>query len=406
MEEPHHEALVQQFNELTGAAPAEALQYLTANRWDLSSAAAEYFTSQDEKQMEGDKKEATSVQDDKPYTGPRTLDGKPVAESDSKFGSSSRASAPQKKKSGIATLGSLSQEKETVDNFDDSDDDEFKGGKEPRDLFAGGEKSGLAVQDPTENYNHPKKLARDILKMAKANAARLGGESSATPPSRFRGNGQTLGGDDTPSRVVPNPEQQAPELGLAMTKTLHLWNDGFSIEDGPLRRFDDPQNAADLQMIRQGRAPVHLMGVRHNQPIDVQLIKHDENYKAPPKKYTPFSGTANRLGSPVPGFSTNSSTPAPTSTETTVPDIDLDPSQPVISLRIQLANGTRLPARFNPTHTIGHIYRFVEAAYPSSDSRPWVLATTFPTKNHTEKDLPLSEVLELKKGGTVVQKTT
>lgn len=118
--------------------------------------------------MEGDKKEATSVQDDKPYTGPRTLDGKPVAESDSKFGSSSRASAPQKKKSGIATLGSLSQEKETVDNFDDSDDDEFKGGKEPRDLFAGGEKSGLAVQDPTENYNHPKKLARDILKMAKA----------------------------------------------------------------------------------------------------------------------------------------------------------------------------------------------------------------------------------------------
>lgn len=404
MEEPNHEALIQQFNELTGAAPAEALQYLTANRWDLSSAAAEYFTSQDEKEMEETKTEDKNSNDDRPYTGPRTLDGRPAAESAAKFDLNSRASAPPKKKSGIATLDSLNQEQNLSDNFDDSDDEDFKGGKEPRDLFAGGEKSGLAVQDPTENYNYPKKLARDILKMAKANAARLGGEPSATPPSKFRGNGQTLGGDDTPSRTVPNPEQKSPELGLAKTKTLHLWNDGFSIEEGPLRRFDDPQNAADLQMIRQGRAPVHLMGVRHNQPIDVQLIKHDENYKAPPKKYVPFSGTANRLGSPVPGSSANSSTPTPTSIEASTPEVELDPSQSVITLRIQLANGTRLPVRFNPTHTVGHIYSFIERAIPGSDSRPWVLATTFPNKNHTEKTLTLGEVPEFKKGGTAIQK--
>lgn len=43
----------------------------------------------------------------------------------------------------------------------EGDDDE-----QPRDLFAGGEKSGLAVQDPTKR--DPKSLVNDILKKARS----------------------------------------------------------------------------------------------------------------------------------------------------------------------------------------------------------------------------------------------
>jgi len=247
------------------------------------------------------------------------------------------------------------------------------------------------------------------------NAARPGGASpgepsSSAPPSRFRGSGQTLGGDDTPSQVIPDPHaNSAPAEGPVQVRVLHLWEDGFSVEDGPLRRFDDPANATDLSMIRSGRAPLHLMGVNVDQPVDVQLVKHDENYKALPKKYKPFSGSGNRLGSPTPGASSSTAAPAAASqpSASTAPvEPVIDASQPTVALRLQLANGTRLPARFNTTSTIGDVYTFVNQAAPGSSERPWVLATTFPNKDHTDKSLVLGEMPEFKRGGTAVQKWT
>jgi len=47
------------------------------------------------------------------------------------------------------------------------EDDEDEAGR-PRDLFAGGEKSGLAVQDPSQKSSDPMKLINDILAKAKA----------------------------------------------------------------------------------------------------------------------------------------------------------------------------------------------------------------------------------------------
>jgi UBX domain-containing protein 1 len=108
-----------------------------------------------------------------PYTGPRTLDGRPAPASIPAAGSSS-SSAPPKKKGGFATLDSLNQAGPSgghaghghAHDDDDSSDEDFQPGEEPRDLFAGGEKSGLAVQDPARN--DPRKVVNDILKKARA----------------------------------------------------------------------------------------------------------------------------------------------------------------------------------------------------------------------------------------------
>lgn len=153
------------------------------------------------------------------------------------------------------------------------------------------------------------------------------------------------------------------------------------------------------------------MGVRPDQPVDVQLIKHEDKYTPPPKVYKPFSGSGQRLGSPTPGGPSISSPPAPAaapvaSSSSSVAEQAVDSSQPTVSLRLQLANGQRLPARFNTTHTIGDLYDFIDRAYPGSSARPWVLATTFPNKDHTDKSLTLGEVAEFKRGGTAVQKWT
>jgi UBX domain-containing protein 1 len=109
-----------------------------------------------------------------PYTGPRTLDGRPAPASIPSIGSTSK-SAPPKKKGGFATLDSLNQgpsgghagHGHAHDDEDESSDEDYEPGEEPRDLFAGGEKSGLAVQDPS-NRNDPRKVVNDILKKARA----------------------------------------------------------------------------------------------------------------------------------------------------------------------------------------------------------------------------------------------
>jgi len=143
---------------------------LGANRWDLSSAVTEYFTAQEEGIQEAQEGGEDDPQEAEAYTGPRTLDGRPAPAAIPTVGSSSRAAAPPKR-GGFATLDSLGQASgghgHAHDDDDDSDDEDFKPGEQPRDLFAGGEKSGLAVQDPN-NRNDPKKVVNDILKKARA----------------------------------------------------------------------------------------------------------------------------------------------------------------------------------------------------------------------------------------------
>lgn len=122
----------------------------------------------------------------------------------------------------------------------------------------------------------------------------------------FQSPGNTLGSEDTPSQVVPDPEAPAPRpsssrgsflpslpgmypRGFAnlfgggggntpaapaaqqqqeeaeedrdlpedyneesVTRHLTLWRDGFSVEDGELMRYDEPRNMALLKAIQEG----------------------------------------------------------------------------------------------------------------------------------------------------------
>lgn len=199
---------------------------------------------------------------------------------------------------------------------------------------------------------------------------------------------------------------------------MHLWPDGFSIDDGELHRFDDPANAEDLRMIQSGRAPVHLMNVRYDEAIDVKLQQHTENYRPLPKVYRPFGGEGRRLGSPVPGeaattaaattitlpTSVASGAGTTASSSATGPGSSVDDSQPTVTIRIQMPDGTRLPARFNMSQTVNDIYEFISRASPELRAGGWVLATTFPNKDHTDKSLVIGDMAEFKKGGTAVVK--
>lgn len=248
--------------------------------------------------------------------------------------------------------------------------------------------------------------------------------------SHFTGRAQTLGGDDAESRVIEDPSAPmqggragggaaggaAGGQGLPrVTRTMHLWADGVSIDDGPLFRFDDPANEGIMEQINQGRAPLSLLDVQPNQEVDLNLDPHQgENFVQPKKKYKPFGGSGQRLGSPTPGPAgpsttrTNTTSQPSASTSSSAAskpaEMQIDDSTPTLQLQIRLGDGTRLSSRFNTTHTIGDVYSFVNRASVESTQRPYALMTTFPSKELDDKSAVLGDMSDFKRGGVVVQK--
>lgn len=128
--------------------------------WDINQAAASYYTTEDPIPAPSQEEEE---QENEPYTGPRTLDGRPAPQAIPSVGSSSNSTS--RPHGGIATLGSIGGDAHAGHGHDDDDDSDDE---KPRDLFAGGEKSGLAVQDPKSDPKSPKSLIQEIINKAKA----------------------------------------------------------------------------------------------------------------------------------------------------------------------------------------------------------------------------------------------
>jgi len=240
-----------------------------------------------------------------------------------------------------------------------------------------------------------------------------GGDDPKPRPTHFTGTARTLGGEDTESQTIEPPtapvtSQRPPRV----ERILHFWNDGFSVDDGDLYRTDDRRNQEILDGIRQGRAPLSIMNVLPGQEVDVEIKQHQENYVKPKKKYQPFGGSGMRLGSPTPGDPSVAvatppaapAAPAAASLSSAPMQVDVNESEPMVSLQIRLADGTRLSSRFNTTHTIGDVYSFVMASRPQNQGQEWVLMTTFPSKELSDKSVVLGDLSEFKRGGVVVQK--
>lgn len=151
----------------------------------------------------------------------------------------------------------------------------------------------------------------------------------------------SFGGDD-------DDEEDDEMGGESVERRLTFWRDGFSIEDGPLFRYDEPRNQQLLSLIRAGRAPLELFDVRFDQPLKIAVDQRtNEDYTEPPKQPAkPFSGGGNRLGSATPDIagaraSTTAPAAAPAAPAAAKPEIKVDASKPVTTIQLRLGDGTR-----------------------------------------------------------------
>ncbi|KAL9709046.1 protein phosphatase regulator [Leucoagaricus gongylophorus] len=285
----------------------------------------------------------------------------------------------------------------------DNDHDEESGDENDKreSWFAGGERSGISIQNPDrqrdgESQTRGGYLVRELLRRAAE-----GGAVAPEPRSMggfrvFSGGGHTLGSDEMDSTFIPDPDGQVEEDEV-VTRTITLWKDGFQIEDGDLMRYDDPNNVQILESINAGAAPIHLLNVRPGQPVELRINPRQQELYDPPTGVRMFGGSGQRLGAPVPELVSSSSpssmvgsfpvpaatiTPPPTSSQGAgiLNRLAVDLSQPTTSIQVRLADGTRIVCRMNLTHTIGDIRSFVNASRLENASRPYTIGTTFPNR--------------------------
>jgi UBX domain-containing protein 1 len=113
----------------------------------------------------------------------------------------------------------------------------------------------MVVQDPNKKHIH-----REVEAMFER-VRRLGAQEgfAAEPRARaagqsgsnrfFSGSSHTLTGETRGPQVDGTADQ--PELRAsppdAIVHNIHFWQNGFTVDEGPLRRLDDPANLPFLE---------------------------------------------------------------------------------------------------------------------------------------------------------------
>jgi UBX domain-containing protein 1 len=201
-----------------------------------------------------------------------------------------------------------------------------------------------------------------------------------------------LGSDEIESTYVADENTPSAPSEEAAVREITFWREGFSIQDGPLMRYDDPANSEILNAINSGNAPPSVLNVQVGQPVELRVSRRlNEDYVPPPKRFVAFEGGGNRLGSTIPGEVASSAGPQqppgafpaeanPSSPEQITTGFSVDTSAPTTSVQIRLTDGTRLVSRMNLTHTVGDIRGFINASRPGQSSVPYTIGTTFPNR--------------------------
>lgn len=91
----------------------------------------------------------------------------------------------------------------------------------------------MLVQDPAKGNS-----VDAIFDQARQSAVDVPIEPSSASRS-FTRTARLLSGETVPS-IPRHPE--------AVTHTVTFWRNGFSVDDGPLRRLDDPENAPFIEV--------------------------------------------------------------------------------------------------------------------------------------------------------------
>lgn len=293
----------------------------------------------------------------------------------------------------IRTLGSFRNE----DSGSDSDG-EHPGRPRQQGFYVGGsENSGQEVLGP------PRRNGDDVVEQV-FNAAREAGARTEDPAAamgrrreRAARAGVRLDGMAAPVQQEGSGSDDEPELEVR----LSMYTNGFTIDDGPLRAYDEPASRQFLETLSRGGVPMELRQMYPDSKIDLRMERKMTEYVPPKAK--PFAGGGQRLGAVVPtvvaasSASSSAATPAaPVEKKEDLvakaqSEVVLEEGAPVTQIQARLPSGARVVGRFNYSHTVQTLRNFIVSAVPDLAFSPFQLMTTFPNKVIEDETLSLKD---------------
>jgi len=388
MADTDKDALLAQFQDVTGSDSDRAGFFLESSNWDLDVAVGSFFESGGEMAMD---QAAPPAQ--------------PAAEAAAEPPKSA-ARPPPASRGGIGpnvaginrSGGEGMEDDDDGEEGEESSDDENSG----QAFYAGGSStSGQQILGP------PKKktgagFVKDVFKKAReagAESVEPGTSSGKKQSGAFTGSGFKLGSSETaPSQKIEGAKKAKPPREFV----LKMWRNGFSIDDGDLRPYNDPANRAFLSAVMKGAIPDELVHAAEGGEVHVDMEDHKEEEFVKPKGVRKaFTGAGNVLGGIAPGVtaasgaSATSAGPPPAdpaaAEKAAQSSLGLEDSAPSTSVQVRLPDGKRIVAKLNQErHTVGDLRRFVSQARPDY-AAAFSLHTTFPPKELTDDSATIKD---------------
>ncbi|KAM6170797.1 UBX domain-containing protein 2B isoform 1-T1 [Erethizon dorsatum] len=265
----------------------------------------------------------------------------------------------------------------------------FKSPRTPPQRFYSGEHeySGLRIVRPSTG-----KIVNELFKEAREHGAIPLNEatrsSSDDKSKSFTGGGYRLGNSFCKRSEYIYGENQLQDVQIL----LKLWSNGFSLDDGELRPYNDPTNAQFLESVKRGEIPLELQRLVHGGQVNLDMEDHqDQEYIKPRLRFKAFSGEGQKLGSLTPEIVSTPSSPEEEDKSILNAVVLIDDSVPTTKIQIRLADGSRLIQRFNNTHRILDVRDFIVQSRPEFATLDFILVTSFPNKELTDESLTLQE---------------
>jgi len=219
-----------------------------------------------------------------------------------------------------------------------------------------------------------------------------GGASGRRPPAAFQGASRTLagGGGAGSGSAGAGPSSEAAAAAPALadapaeprTHVITFYAGGvFTVDGGPPRQVGAPENSAFVEAIGRGECPAELDPGPDGAPVTVNLLRRDAPYSGPEAGAAPaaaaqaaaFQGAGQTLGGGGGGGGGGAAAVAAAAAAAAAGASSsggggewegVDESAPTTSLQLRMADGSRLLARFNVSHTVSDVRRFVRASRP------------------------------------------
>ncbi|KAI3786365.1 hypothetical protein L1987_39986 [Smallanthus sonchifolius] len=387
--EPHHD-LITAFSEITSASKEEATFFLESHNYDLDSAVSTFFettaaagedapvSALPGRNPSPSLSPSSSPSRSRSASPPPSL-GLQQSAGENPYNLRSRNTGADKKPSGSRSTGRI----RTFTDLNRPGDDSGSESDEPQEYYTGGEKSGMLVQDPRKMND-----VESLFNQARQAGAEEGTLDQFQPSSSsrsFSGRGRLLSGETTSAP----PQQSEPEV---FTHTITFWTNGFTVNDGPLRRLDDPQNASFLESIKKSECPEELKPATGRAPVHVSLVRKLEDYPVQKHRQAAFAGVGRTLGTTPSSADTAAASSAPaTAAPTPFVGLVVDNTLPSTSIQLRLADGTRMVSHFNFHHTISNIRSFIDASRPGGSRAYQLLTMGFPPKQLNDLNQTIEE---------------